>query len=610
VVDVTFDFRGTFMGHKGLYALVIAVVAVIVAVAMAIGLAIRPRGLPPDPTRYLPGEPVAYVAVADLDEVLETIGDSRWWRTLTKGLLADEGSATILAKLKQRHRKIFKTSIRDHLAAARVLIGGRVDVGFYSGLRGLSWLAAVTPTRRLSADDVQALVVDFGRALGWPKPKIDKVKYAGQVYHRLALPRGPVLVYVPRGRTIYASTNRRLIERVIDRVTGKAGPVLADDKLYRQTRAGAVDQARLWAFIQWDKLPARRGRGFWSRLLDSIGTVQISSNLVDTRIAVGFQHGPAKKILGAGLPGAGLRSARLLPQSPLIYYGSCGYRLAEVWQGLLDTMDPGVKAALEAVDRDVARSFGATGLSQLLTRTGDEVAVAVFSLLRGVLPIPQGLVFIRMRDESTASTFLPQVVSVLKGHRLLLGFVFGNRELAGRMVPYVVVPLVGEVGAARVGPYLVLGNNMDLLRTVIRGRRGVATPAWRQSQAVNQPSDLLFVDVARILALMPEVLPYFTPRLRLGRHEMELLLGMTTAVSDFFSFLRGATIWSRWEAKRATLVIGLRLGLEDRRVSTAALAKLIRLYFTAAKARVQGPRPVKTAPPKKAPEPKKVPPPK
>ncbi|MBU1741832.1 MAG: hypothetical protein KKC37_09815, partial [Proteobacteria bacterium] len=326
------------MSHKGLYGLVVTAVAVVVAVGIAIGLLVSPRAVPPDPTRYMPGEPVAYVAVADLDDVMETIQDSRWWRSLTKRLLEDKGLGTILDRLEQSHQKKFKTSIQDHLASLRVLIGGRVAIGFYSGLRGLSWLAAVTPTRRMSADEVLARVVDFSKVIGRPRPKIEAVKYAGQVYHRLALPRGPVLVYAPRGRTIYASPKRRLIERVIDRVAGKPGPVLADDKVYRQTRADAVDNARLWAFIRWDKLPARRGRGLWSRLLDSIGTVRITSNLVDTRIAVGFQHGLAGKILGAGLPEASLDSARLLPRSPLIYYGSCGYRLAEVWQGLLDTM--------------------------------------------------------------------------------------------------------------------------------------------------------------------------------------------------------------------------------------------------------------------------------
>ncbi len=608
--DVTFDSREAIMGHKGLYALVIAVVAVIAAVALAIGLAISPRAVPPDPTRYLPGEPVAYVGLADLDQVLDTIQDSQWWRTLTKGLLADQGLAKILAQLEQRHQKFFKTSIQDHLAAVRALFGGRVDVGFYSGLRGLSWLAALTPTRRLSADDVQALVIDFGRALGWPRPKIETVNYLGRVYRRLALPRGPVLIYVPRGRTIYASANRRLIERVIERVTGKPGRVLADDKVFRQTRAHAVKHARLWAFLRWDRLPARRGRAFWSRLLDSIGTVRLTSNLVHTRIRVGLQHGPAKKIMGSGLPGASLRSVGLLPRSPLIYYGSCGYRLAAVWQGLLATMDPAVKRALEAVDRDVARAFGATGLDQLLTRTGDEVAVAVFSLLRGVLPIPQGMVLIRMRDKSTAKTFLPQLVSVLERHRLFRGFVFGTRNLAGRPVSYVVVPLVGEVGAARIGSFLVLANNLDLLRSMIRGRRGVPTPAWRRARAVSRPSDLLFVDVARVLALVPEVVPFVTPRLRLRRPQLELLMGLTNAGIDFFSFLRGATIWSRWEAKRAKLVIGLRLELEDRRVSTAALAKLIRLYFTVAKAQARGPRPVKAVPSKKTPQPKRVVPPK
>ncbi|MBU0515548.1 MAG: hypothetical protein KJ621_12330, partial [Proteobacteria bacterium] len=243
-------------------------------------------------------------------------------------------------------------------------------------------------------------------------------------------------------------------------------------------------------------------------------------------------------------------------------------------------------------------AFGATGLAQLLTRTGDEVAVAVFSLQRGILPIPQGMVFIRMRDEDTAANFLPQLVAVLKQHRLLRGFVFGTRELARRTVPYVVVPLVGEVGAAQIGPYLVLANNMDLLRAVIRGRRGEATPAWRQARAVSRPSDLLFVDVARILALVPEVVPYVTPRLKLGRPEIELLMGMTTAGVDVLSFLRGATFWSRWEAKSSTLVMGLRLTLEDHRVTTASLAKFLRSYFMAVKAGVEGPRPVKAPQPK------------
>jgi hypothetical protein len=556
------------MNPKGVQISAALAIVAVVILAIFIGLVVRPRAVVPDPARYLPGNPVAFIGLQDLAQVKKLVQDSDWWHSLWSRLRLDKRFKAAWAALESWHGRRFSTTISSQLKWLEGLLGRRISIGFYSGLRGISFLAAVRPDTSTSPDEIAVRLGRLQVKPGQKPPPVKWLTHEGRQYGQMSLAGRPVYLFSPDRGTIYVSGRRRLIEAVMDRVKGKPGSRLVDDPLYRRVTAARNQYLR--AFVRWDKLPARKRtrEDFWHRVLDTIKSIRLVSNLVETVITVEFRAGTATDLLGAGLTGASLKSPSLLPRSPLLYYGTCGYRLAEVWKGLLAALDPAGHKTMMKFDRDVGRAFGAPGLAQLLDETGNEVAVAVLGLHPGPLPLPQVLVFVRMKDARAARSFMPRLVNALKAHSELGRLVFETQRFGGRTVHYMIVPSVGKVGVVALGSFIVAGNNLDLLRDVIEHRLSDARPVWRRALAVKHPSDLLFFDLAEILKLAPESLPYLAPPLLLPRKVLDRLPGAVKAGIDILSFFRGVTVWSRWEAKKSVLTVGLKLDLTDTEVST------------------------------------------
>jgi hypothetical protein len=575
-----------------------AAVAAVIVLAVIIGLLLRPGGAPPDPARNMPGGPVAFVGLSDWSEVVRKINGSDWWQTLVTRLGRDKRFSAVVKDFRVKYRRRFQTTLESQLARLRTLLGGRVWIGFYSGLRGISLLAAVRPKRRVPLDELVARARRFSENLGHQTPPARWIEHEGERYRRLSLARRTVYVYSPDRETIYVSFRSRLIERVMDLIRGEKGPRLIDDPLYRRVGGSAGD--RLRAFIRWDKLPARKrtGETLAHHVLDTIKSVRLVSNLIETTVAVEFRPGAATSLLGRGLPGGTLRSPLLLPRSPLIFYGSCGHSLAQVWKGLLAAAGPAGQPALRRLDKALGRAFGAAGLAELLQKTGNEAAVAVLGLHPGPLPLPQVLVMIRMKDARTADKFLPELVAAAKRHRELGRFVFETRRVGGRTMHYLTAPPLGQVGAVVLGPFIVVGNNLDLLRDVIERRHVDPTDAWQEALRIERPSSLLFFDLTQILKLAPGSLPYLAPWLRLPRPVLDRFPRKVQAAVNVLSFFRGATLWTRWEAKSRVLTLGLRLDLADAEVTTRRAGEALLLWpFSSAGGRVEparapgGPKP-------------------
>ncbi len=574
------------MSPKGIQLIGTAAVVAVAIVAIVIGLVVRPVAVVPDPARYMPGDPVAFIGMNGWAEVVQRIEDSEWWRSLWSRIQGDKRVKAALKNFELRYRRRFQTTIQSHLRRLQTLLGGRIWIGFYSGLRGISLLAAVRPRRSVSLDEVLARLRRFSENLGHKTPPAKWITHQGRRFRQLRLAGRTVYVFSPDRKTIFVSFSRRLIQQVIVLVQGKKAPRLLDDPLYRLIAGARL--RRLRAFIRWDKLPARKrtGEDILHQVLDTIKSVRLVSNLIETVVSVDFRPGTATSLLGGGLPGAVLKSPSLLPRSPLVYFGSCGHRLSRVWKGLLAADTPGQKALMK-LDRDLGRTFGVSGLAELLDRTGNEAAVAVLGLHPGPLPLPQVLVLVRMKDEKTARTFMPRMVAALKKHRDLGRLVFETRRAGGRTIHYITVPRVGRVGAVDIGPFIVASNNLDLLRDTIERRHADPTAVWHEALRIQHPSTLLFLDLTQILRLAPDSLPYLAPWLRLPRPVLDELPQTVQAAINVLSFLKGVTLWTRWEAKKRELTLGLRLSLADAEVTSNRVGEALFLsYFTPARSRL------------------------
>jgi hypothetical protein len=542
----------------------------------------RPRPAPrPEPVRLtvssaaarrLPAGPVLFVSLEGLDATVGAIEASKWWRSIWSRLIRHP----IFARQFNR----FLQTYRDHLGGRdfaadfkfwRRLLGRQVCLAVYvrasasgSRRRRISYALAFTGPEGQSPDQILDRIKDFLAAVlkvqfTWRQAGTGSIK-------TLAGPVAKLHFAVTGDRLLVMSNDPDLLAGMSRPGSDQAAGRLAADKRYRSlVRAGPGDK-RLAMFMRLDRLlpflvGTLRGDDIEVRLVRSIKSAQLTSNGILTRLTLFFRPGAITSVFGPRTVSSRLTTTDLLPGSPLLYFGLSGPRWVDLWRRWQWESRLGLPRR-GGIDRTIQRLLGLPGLDPLLELLDNEAAGAVMGLASGGLP--RGVAFVRMTSPVVARVRLPWLVETLKKGPLGGEMLWRTHQAGQARIDYVIAPVIGTLGAADSGPYLVFSNDLKILTDLLSSRRGETTLFWGQLRSRKQVNLLVGADVARILDLAPGLLHQLGPVFKAGGRAA-WPAWLLTAV-DWFKVVRAVVAWARWDARRRALSFGLRLWLADYQV--------------------------------------------
>ena len=579
---------------------------VVVALAVTAYLVIWPMIAPkpfPSPAKIMPPGAYAYLAVDDVEGALSKVEASQWFKSIAGQLAADPETDKLLTKFGQELKK--RAPLLADRAMLMSLIGKHLTVAFYPRPKADQinvLVASRVGTRALFMKFIADVSARFQKA-----PALTYSRFLDKRIGQFFTDAGPIYFHVTDNDVGFISNRKALIRGVISRSLGRDNTSLIEDKNYKYLIGRAVKNRRLGIFLRMDhpvlaklarrlylafyglapglelppkdaKLPPRQKMILQSvkRNLDFMASVKrviLTSDLLKSRCRIELK--PGKNALrdyyqGMVDPNAKITHLDMIPKTPLVYIAYAGLKLGNYVKELA------AEPATAPILLKATQWLGFKAPGELAKRLSGEFALAVFEVTQsGLLPLPQVMVIVKARDAAAAEDLVARLLRGVDKLKKKPFTGFKTKKLAKGRVLYV-SSLVGHIGLAVTGPYIVFSNNLKMLEAAVnRSRLGPDSPAWAIIKKSPRRLGLFLLSPKGLFDQVPKVISALKAANPGRRSKTEIVNRTILPLVELASVLRSMAAWTWWDGKDA-LIWGGRVFLVDRPIKRRLPVELLR----------------------------------
>jgi hypothetical protein len=469
-----------------------------------------------NPADLMPPGALFYLEMNRLDQTLRKVVASKWWRSIKAQL---KHQSSFQAKIKVLGEYVHELTGLDWPGFLK-MVGGRFSVAIYSVSGSPDddriLIGMICGDGSNLYDVVESLMGMFWKSNdGGPRrPMFRRGKVCGLTYLRLLSEETqlrPLHILVINSRMFYLSTHPKLIRAVVKRLDQKDRPTLSRTETFRLMSQNKIEDARLRMFIRLSPR-LKKISGENDPVVRFGKAVVLVSDLSNwfLRLELDPKHNVYWKLFGRlGRP-TNSAVVKLLPGRPLAYYGLLGLtltpdlasRLALMWislgkPSLLKDPKKGLVYCRDLLTRAV-RAAGFNDLAQVTSRLGGEIGLAVFSIFQKGLPVPKALLYLKVPDSAAGQFLVKKIINRLVSLKLIEPEAVMAKKTPRGEITYIVTPM-GYFGAVRVGPFLVLGSDLTLLKAVLTGRFW-RPQGWFWTELAHKPrwGEVYQIDLGRL----------------------------------------------------------------------------------------------------------------
>lgn len=529
--------------------LVILVVALLAVIGAILYMQIAAKPQPVD--EILPAGPVGYVRVIGLEEQLDDLTQSDFWKALMQidfvKVMEKSGSPQKDIDAYKKLQQQLSSSATHQIV--QKFFGKEVAIGIYPPSlqkvdpKNLSEVASnIIVVTRLSSE--AKFVEFFTGFLGQMSQDIsvESQKYKKRDIHVISFQKSPFKIgYVRMNDLFVFGMGDNPARRCIDVVT-KQTPPLARDAQYTRARAGALDQEKVLGYLNFDifvsgireqvlKLVAKKEENaeiIRKQLDEKLRQIQgfktiVFSAAFDAVSKIKFDVHFDKEELDPEVrplyecPPAANQTLAFIPADILGYQWSACYDFDYYWQqakkdlARVSQLNPeggGPQAAIASVEQRLNLNIE----NDILPALGDELGGYLADVdTQGFFPIPKLVFFVKIDDRDKAETIMTTLIE----QQAI--FQPSTETYEGTNIKYINIPLVInlEPAYAFVRGYLLLSTSRQAIKDSLDAAADASKSlsAGQRFQGINQgmtnPNNaVVFLEVDRLMGKVGDLIEW------------------------------------------------------------------------------------------------------